>query len=138
MEHIADSHGNLMHLVIRLADLQQMSNSRIDVVGPVNFIQLALMNFNSTVDFPPHIHLERSREFSNLRAQESWVVIAGAVEVNYYDEGGVSLGSRQLSQGDCSVTLLGGHGYRILESPTLVYEFKTGPYEGQEIDKRFI
>ena len=37
-----------------------------------------------------------------------------------------------------SFTLQGGHNYLILEDDTLVYEFKTGPYEGQEFDKKFI
>ena len=32
----------------------------------------------------------------------------------------------------------GGHTYEILESDTLVYEYKTGPYEGQKLDKEFI
>jgi hypothetical protein len=27
--------------------------------------------------------------------------------------------------------LYGGHTYQILEDDTIVYEYKTGPYEGQ-------
>jgi hypothetical protein len=36
------------------------------------------------------------------------------------------------------ITLEGAHTYTILENDTLVYEYKTGPYEGQELDKQFI
>ena len=43
-----------------------------------------------------------------------------------------------LNVGDASFTLEGGHNYEILEDNTLVYEYKTGPYEGQEFDKIFI
>ena len=43
-----------------------------------------------------------------------------------------------LKAGDASFTLYGGHTYEILEEDTLVYEYKTGPYEGQELDKTFI
>lgn len=43
-----------------------------------------------------------------------------------------------LEAGDASFTLYGGHTYEILEENTIVYEYKTGPYEGQELDKRFI
>jgi hypothetical protein len=43
-----------------------------------------------------------------------------------------------LHVGDASFTLEGGHNYEILEDNTLVYEYKTGPYEGQEMDKKFI
>jgi hypothetical protein len=43
-----------------------------------------------------------------------------------------------LKTGDASFTLEGGHNYLILEDNTLVYEYKTGPYEGQLMDKKFI
>ena len=43
-----------------------------------------------------------------------------------------------LNKGDCSVTLYGGHNYEILEDNTLVYEFKTGPYLGVDLDKQTI
>ena len=43
-----------------------------------------------------------------------------------------------LKQGDASFTLYGGHTYEILENDTLVYEYKTGPYEGQRLDKEMI
>ena len=43
-----------------------------------------------------------------------------------------------LNQGDASFTLEGGHTYTILEDDTLVYEYKTGPYEGVENDKIFL
>ena len=32
----------------------------------------------------------------------------------------------------------GGHTYEILEEDTIVYEYKTGPYEGQSLDKTFL
>ena len=43
-----------------------------------------------------------------------------------------------LYSGDCSMTFQGGHNYEILEEDTIVYEYKTGPYKGQENDKEFI
>ena len=43
-----------------------------------------------------------------------------------------------LKPGDASFTLEGGHNYVILEDDTVVYEYKTGPYEGQKLDKTFI
>ena len=36
------------------------------------------------------------------------------------------------------MTFEGGHTYTILEDETIVYEYKTGPYKGQENDKVFI
>jgi hypothetical protein len=43
-----------------------------------------------------------------------------------------------LYPGDASFTLYGGHTYEILEEDTIVYEYKTGPYEGQSLDKTFL
>ena len=43
-----------------------------------------------------------------------------------------------LEAGDASFTLYGGHTYEILDEGTIVYEYKTGPYEGQALDKTFI
>ena len=43
-----------------------------------------------------------------------------------------------IKRGDCSMTFEGGHTYSILEDDTVVYEYKTGPYFGQILDKEFI
>jgi hypothetical protein len=66
------------------------------------------------------------------------VVIEGLVEVTYFDLDQTKIGSFELKKGQVSITLHGGHSYRTLNAAAKVYEFKTGPYEGQEIDKRFL
>tara|TARA_R110000850_G_scaffold180956_1_gene306445 strand:- start:231 stop:464 length:234 start_codon:yes stop_codon:yes gene_type:complete len=71
-------------------------------------------------------------------AQESWVVIKGSVEVSFFDTDGDFLEKHVLNSGDSSFTLEGGHTYLILEDDTLVYEYKTGPYLGQNNDKAFL
>jgi hypothetical protein len=60
------------------------------------------------------------------------------VEVTLYDKDDSVQAIKILNQGDVTLTLYGGHGYKILEDGTLVYEFKSGPYEGIEIDKQEI
>jgi hypothetical protein len=62
----------------------------------------------------------------------------GSVEVTFYDLDNTVQAVRTLEQGDITLTLYGGHGYRILEENTLVYEFKSGPYQGIEVDKKEI
>ena len=84
--------------------------------------------------FEPHQHIWKDGE-DKVIAQESWVVVKGSVECHFYDTDGTLLGKPILKQGDCSVTLGGGHTYLILEDDTLVYEYKTGPYRGQKLDK---
>ena len=75
--------------------------------------------------FRPHQHIWKNGEESCM-GQESWVVIKGSVECNLMDTDGTTLEKPILKQGDCSVTLGGGHTYLILEDDTLVYEYKTG------------
>jgi len=81
----------------------------------------------------------RERHYEKQIAQESWVVIKGKVQLFFYDIDGTLLRDDLiLNAGDASFTLYGGHTYKILEEDTIVYEYKTGPYEGQELDKVFI
>ena len=87
--------------------------------------------------FKPHKHIWKPGEKECI-AQESWVVIRGSVECIFYDLDDTIIEKPILKPGDCSVTLGGGHTYRILEHGTLVYEYKTGPYKGIENDKEFL
>ena len=139
--HIFDPEtGSLLHEFFHL-DLSNFESKlllRLDFSEPQEFLQGAMIRIPPSHSFRAHKHLERERAFSNLRAQESWVVISGAVEVDYYSESGVLLETATLGAGDLSITYRGGHGYRTLEAGALVYEFKSGPYEGQEIDKTFL
>ena len=64
--------------------------------------------------------------------------MSGRVEVTFYTDNGVLISKAILESGDLSISFKGGHGYKTMTSDALVYEFKSGPYEGQEIDKAFI
>jgi len=124
----------LLHIIVRKEDLKP---GRTEVVSEEHFIQCALLNMENGKTFQPHKHIWKSGEKQCI-AQESWVVISGSVEVIMYDLDDTIIETPILYPGDASFTLEGGHTYRILEDDTLVYEYKTGPYKGQENDKRFI
>lgn len=124
----------LLHIVVRKSD---MKTGRQDLVPEDNFIQCSSLNFNQSKTFKPHRHIWKERT-RNVIAQESWVVIQGSVKCTFYDLDDSVIAEPILYPGDASFTLEGGHTYLILENDTLVYEYKTGPYEGQEHDKRFI
>ena len=61
-----------------------------------------------------------------------------SVQCIFYDLDDTVIDEVVLFPGDASFTLEGGHNYLILEDDTLIYEYKTGPYKGQENDKRFL
>ncbi len=124
----------LLHLVIRKNDIK---SGRVDVIPEENYIQCALLNLKKNTTFKPHKHIWKKRS-SKVIAQESWIVINGSVKCIFYDLDDKVLATPILREGDASFTLQGGHTYEILEDNTLVYEMKTGPYEGQEMDKVFI
>lgn len=124
----------LLHFIVRKNDIKP---GREDLVPEKNFIQCSRLNLNKGVTFKPHKHIFKERTLKMI-AQESWVVIQGSVKCIFYDIDDSILSIEILNVGDTSFTLEGGHNYEILEDETLVYEYKTGPYEGQEFDKVFI
>lgn len=124
----------LLHIIVRKDDLKP---GRTEVVPENHFIQCALLNMEKDKTFKPHKHIWKSRKHMVI-AQESWIVIQGSVRCIFYDLDNQIIAEPILYSGDASFTLEGGHNYTILEDNTLVYEYKTGPYEGQQMDKTFI
>ena len=124
----------LLHIIVRKSDIKP---GRLDVVPGENFLQCATLNMENGKTFPPHKHIWKSRN-TNVIAQESWIVIQGSVKCILYDLDDQILETPILYTGDASITLEGGHTYEIFEDNTIVYEYKTGPYEGQEFDKKFL
>jgi cupin fold WbuC family metalloprotein len=124
----------LLHVIVRKEDL---TPGRVEVVPEDNFIQCALLNMEKGKTFKPHRHIFKERT-RNVIAQESWIVVQGSVKCTFYDLDNSILVEPILNPGDASFTLEGGHTYTILEDNTLVYEYKTGPYEGQALDKIFL
>ena len=129
--------GMLLHVVRRLKDAEEQGNFREDIIEPEEHIQCSSLKMDKGKTFKPHKHIYKNTP-SWTQAQESWVVIRGSVLCTFYDLDDTVLGGVALYPGDVSFTLHGGHTYEILEDDTIVYEFKTGPYTGQENDKVFI
>jgi cupin fold WbuC family metalloprotein len=128
--------NKLLHIIVRKEDVRN-TDTRADIVPEENFIQCSMLNLNNEKTFRPHKHIWKERT-RNVIAQESWIVIQGSVKCIFYDLDDTIIDEPILKAGDCSFTLEGGHNYLILEDNTLVYEYKTGPYEGVELDKTFL
>ena len=124
----------LLHVIHRLQEF----DGRQEIIPEDNFLQCATLKMEKNKTFPPHKHITKERHHLEQIAQESWVVIQGSVRCIFYDIDDNIVAEPILYPGDASFTLYGGHTYEILEDNTLVYEYKTGPYEGQKLDKTFI
>jgi hypothetical protein len=124
----------LLHIINRLGEI----DGRQEVIPENNFIQCATLKMSNGKTFPPHKHITKDRHYKEQIAQESWVVIKGRVKCKFFDIDDTLIAEPILEAGDASFTLYGGHTYEILEDNTIVYEYKTGPYEGQKLDKTFL
>jgi len=124
----------LLHIINRLDEI----DGRSEVIPENNFIQCATLKMEKNKTFPPHKHITKDRHYKEQIAQESWVVIKGSVKCILFDIDDQIIATPILYPGDASFTLYGGHTYEILEEDTIVYEYKTGPYEGQSLDKTFL
>lgn len=123
-----------LHIIYRKRDFK---NGRVDLVNADNFLQCSALKLHKDVTFRPHRHIPRTRTL-DIVAQEAWIVIEGKVKCFYYDIDDSPLATTILNAGDVSITLGGGHTFEILENDTKVFEIKSGPYEGQKLDKVFI
>ena len=126
--------NKLLHVINRLEDVK----GRTELIPENNFLQCSTIELLKGKKFPPHKYITKDRHYPKQIAQESWIVVRGSVKCIFYDLDDTILTTEVLKPGDASFTLYGGHTYEILEDNTLVYEYKTGPYEGQALDKEFI
>lgn len=124
----------LLHIIVRSSDFTE---PRQDIVPEEHFIQCSILKMQNGKTFRPHKHIWKNRT-RDVIAQESWVIIKGRVKCSFFDLDNTIIDEPILGAGDASFTLEGGHTYTILDDTTLVYEYKTGPYEGQLLDKEFI
>ena len=125
--------NKLLHIINRFSDI----NKRTNIVPSEHFLQCASLQLKNGDTFKAHKHVWKNGK-EKVIAQESWIVVKGKVRCIFYDIDDTIIATPVLNQGDASFTFEGGHNYEILEDDTLVYEYKTGPYEGQENDKVFI
>ena len=128
--------NKLLHIVNRLSSIN--NKQRINIIPEDNFIQCSLLKLENNKTFSPHKHITKSRNYDNQISQESWLVMEGKIECTFYDIDDTVLATTVLNKGDASFTLYGGHTFKVLQEDTIIYEYKTGPYEGQQLDKVLI
>lgn len=125
----------LLHIIQRKRDIVQ---GRVDLVDPNELLQIASIRQSKGVTYQPHKHVYKRLPHEGV-TQESWCVISGVVQVTLYDIDDTVLHTDVLESGDISITLdEGGHNYLFMADESVIYEYKSGPYYGQEEDKVFI
>lgn len=125
--------GVLLHTIHKRSDFIE---GRFDISPEAEFLQVSALQLPGGKTFRPHKHITCTK-ITDI-TQESWVVIQGKVRVFLFDLNDKVIVEADLGPGDLTMTFRGGHNYLSLEEDTIVYEFKTGPYYGQEKDKVFI
>lgn len=123
----------LLHIVYRYSEIKE----RTDIAPENQFLQVSSIKQNKGKKYRAHEHIWKDPKTDQVIAQESWIVVDGSVKVYMYDLDGSLLNEDVITRGDCSITFEGGHNYEIMEDNTIVYEYKTGPYEGVKNDKVF-
>lgn len=132
MQKFYDKNGILLHQIHRKLEFEKRKNLSDDD----QFLQCASLKLNSGDTFVPHKHVWKNVTYEKTIAQESWIIVQGRVKIFLYDLENNLIAEEILYQGDASFTFQGGHNYLSLDEETLVYEYKTGPYEGVQNDKK--
>jgi len=134
VKYHSKSNPNLLtHIVYSISDFSGRSN----LVAPDEFLQVSAIELSNQEEFRAHIHTWKELAVDSTVAQEAWVVVKGCVQAFLYDEEENLVGESQLNPGDCCITLHGGHKYKA-DKESLVYEFKSGPYLGDALDKFYL
>ena len=122
--------NKLLHIIFS----PSKKNERINVSQENEFLQFCYLILNKDSKFLPHKHFWKPNKQKKRIVQESWLVIKGSIKVTLFDLNDKILSTKILKPGDISLTFEGGHKIDVLKNNTIVYEHKTGPYEGQKKD----
>ena len=123
-------------LLLTLNRRDEINTSRADLSPDEEYLQCATKTLTKGMKFKPHKHNRLVRKTD--RTQEAWVFLSGKVRAKFYDLDDSLILDTELGAGDCVIVFRAGHGFEVLEDNTVIYEFKTGPYFGVELDKTLI
>ncbi len=131
MREIKDKNGNILARHITPEDFKPGLSFFSD---DSEFVQVGIWgHYEEGKILANHIHKEVERKA--YRTCESIYIVTGSLEAEIFDLEQEHVDKFVVKQGEILVLLSGGHGYRILEEDTTVYEVKNGPFPGVEADK---
>jgi len=123
-------------LLLAINRRTEITTQRVDVCPPEEYIQICAKSMPKGLTFKPHKHnkLERTTDYT----QEGWIILEGSVKANFWDINDQPIYETVLNAGDCAIVFRAGHSFEVLEEGTILYEIKSGPYYGVELDKSFL
>ena len=123
-------------LLLVINKKEDITKERTDLSPESQFLQCSTKVIKKGVRFRSHKHKRLERKTD--RTQEAWLVLSGKIRCLFYDLDDSLILDTNLTSGDCAICFRAGNGFEVLEDDTSLYEFKTGPYFGSEMDKTFI
>ena len=125
----------LLHLIFKFNQKSIDKIERNEITPATTFLQGMCFEIPEETYFKAHKH--NMQERATTQTHEAFLIFKGAIELSIFDTDNTLLEKATLREGDCSIILSGGHSFKTLE-PTILYEFKNGPYYGPEKDKTYI
>jgi len=140
MEHIYSKikPDLLLHSVFRIRELEDLEVNRVDVTDAKHFLQCVIMKLEQNDLHKAHRHIVKPQQNFEFQVQEAFIIMIGQVLITIYDIDNTKLEEVILNAGDLAILLSGAHSIMAKTLGTVMYEVKTGPYEGQLLDKEFI
>ena len=121
-------------LILSLMRYEDISEYRTDICPDEEYLQASGRKLKRALKVKAHKHIKIERKTDIT--QEAWVVFEGCIKGTFFDLDDSILYETNIEKGDIVVLFRGGHSLEVLDEDTIFYEFKTGPYFGQ--DKEFI
>ena len=96
--------------------------------------QMGMIVYKAGEEIKPHVHLPITRKVEGTT--ECIIVREGSCEIDIYNSDRKLIAVRSLAQGTIILLLGGGHGFRM-NTDTVLFEVKQGPYAGDADKERF-
>lgn len=120
----------LLHIIFERSNKKK----RINISPKNEFLQACFIPLKKNENVKKHKHFWKDNKKKKKIVQEAWMVFSGKARIYLYDQDEKLLLSKILKSGDFLITFSGAHKLTSLSNNTKIYEFKTGPYEGQKKD----
>lgn len=122
-----------LFLIKKFSGKKKLKKSRYDLTEDEKFLQVSYLNLDKKTTYSPHIHLKNIKK--TKISSEAWIVMAGKLQVTFYDVDKSKIYEDVLHRGDISILFEGGHSFKPLVKKTSIFEIKNGPYLGSKKEK---